>query len=105
HHSEGGDSPEHVQMIGGALGEWGPFSDHATGTLVILSDDDRTGYASSSCRRSCERPSISTTFVRLEAPRTMLTRDRGTRASSAKKRMHSSLALPSTGGAARSSFQ
>ena len=34
----------------------------------------------------------------------MRTRDRGTPASSAKNRTHSSFALPSTGGAARSSF-
>src|SRR5579871_5970204 len=55
--------------------------------------------------RSASTPSISMTLVRLVAPFTIVTRDRGTRANSAKKRMHSSLALPSTGGAARSSFQ
>ena len=35
----------------------------------------------------------------------MRTRERGTPASSAKKRTHSSFALPSTGGAASESFQ
>ena len=43
--------------------------------------------------------------MRLVAPLTMRTRDFGTPASSAKKRTHSSLALPSTGGAASASFQ
>src|SRR5260370_494806 len=45
-------------------------------------------------------PSISTTFRRLVKPITMRTRERGTPASSAKNRTHSSFALPSTGGAA-----
>src|SRR5208283_4424018 len=49
-------------------------------------------------------PSISTTLVRLVKPVTTRTRARGTPTSSARKRTHSSLALPSTGGAVKSSF-
>src|SRR5436190_543263 len=43
--------------------------------------------------------------MRLVKPVKIRTRARGTPATCAKKRTHSSLALPSTGGAARSSFQ
>src|ERR1035437_3960614 len=50
-------------------------------------------------------PSISTTLSRLVKPYTMRTWERGTPASSAMKRTHSSFALPSTGGAASESFQ
>src|SRR4051794_13663144 len=65
----------------------------------------RQVHVSSLSNSSWAIPSISTTFMRLVKPVTIRTRARGTRASSAKKRMHSSFALPSTGGAARSSFQ
>ena len=67
--------------------------------------DGAQARAASRSHSACASPSISISLVRLVAPVTMRTRERGTPASSAKKRTHSSLALPSTGGAARSSFQ
>ena len=52
-----------------------------------------------------ESPTTRITFVRLVWPEAMVTEDRGSFKSFAKKSMHASLARPSTGGEVRETFK